>query len=560
MEKCVIYSRVSTLEQNESQISSLIEHSKKMGYDLVKTFDEKVSGLKKLDERKELTELLNYVKINKVQHILIWEISRLGRLTSEILTIIDKLIDEQVNIYVHKDHLNTLNTDKTRNNNTYLLLTILAGIGNNEVLTTRERTKRGLQVSREKGNFGGILPYGYDRIDKKLVVNPKESEIVKQIFEMFLNEIGTQKIANHLNELKTPTKYNKIFEKNKVINLRGFEKFSQDFQWTNGIVHSILSNPIYIGLKRFERGKKNTYKTLSFPEYQIIDKDIFERVESLMKSNSNKKGINTKHFNLLEGIKIKCGDCKRNYQIRRTKDLKDNIYLCYSKRQSTTKENCNSLSISIDKLNDSIWYFIRRSDNLTNMINKSIENSDIKKEIEKVNIKLERVNDEHKSIKRNEGKLVDLLLSDTISQDIYKSRFRPILDHRNKIESDILQLENRLQELKDFENSQLNLSTVLKNIKMDKHVMKEYLTQIVKDLTIYPLHKSPNLLSIHKQDKCILVELQLFSSLNPLQYVISQRSNNILSLFRGEYNPTKKEIVRTIEPERIKQIMYSVKG
>lgn len=61
--KVVIYARVSTLVQHyERQIEELEEYAARMGYVVVKTFSEKISGAKKIEERDALLELLEYVE------------------------------------------------------------------------------------------------------------------------------------------------------------------------------------------------------------------------------------------------------------------------------------------------------------------------------------------------------------------------------------------------------------------------------------------------------------------------------------------------------------------
>ena len=64
MAKVVIYARVSTQGQDyERQLAELREYARKMGYEVVMEFCEKVSGAKTVAERQALTELLSFVEI-----------------------------------------------------------------------------------------------------------------------------------------------------------------------------------------------------------------------------------------------------------------------------------------------------------------------------------------------------------------------------------------------------------------------------------------------------------------------------------------------------------------
>lgn len=72
--KVVIYARVSTLAQEyDRQIDELKDYAKRMNYQVVKVFSEKISGAKKIADRNALSELLDYVRNNKVDKVLIYE-------------------------------------------------------------------------------------------------------------------------------------------------------------------------------------------------------------------------------------------------------------------------------------------------------------------------------------------------------------------------------------------------------------------------------------------------------------------------------------------------------
>lgn len=66
--KVIIYARVSTNSQDyDRQISDLREYAKRMDYNVVKEFSEKISGAKKVAEREQLSELLKYVEAHHIQ-------------------------------------------------------------------------------------------------------------------------------------------------------------------------------------------------------------------------------------------------------------------------------------------------------------------------------------------------------------------------------------------------------------------------------------------------------------------------------------------------------------
>lgn len=109
MAKVVIYARVSTQGQDyERQLAELREYARKMEYEVVMEFCEKVSGAKTVAERQALTELLSFVECNKVDKVLIYECSRLSRRAIDFLTVIENLTAKKISVYILQNGLETL--------------------------------------------------------------------------------------------------------------------------------------------------------------------------------------------------------------------------------------------------------------------------------------------------------------------------------------------------------------------------------------------------------------------------------------------------------------------
>lgn len=82
MTRVALLVRVSTDKQDYNrQINELQEHCVKMNWDVVRIFANKGSGAKKIEERQELVDMLQYISENDIDKVCVWEISRLGRST-----------------------------------------------------------------------------------------------------------------------------------------------------------------------------------------------------------------------------------------------------------------------------------------------------------------------------------------------------------------------------------------------------------------------------------------------------------------------------------------------
>ncbi len=154
--KTIIYARVSTSTQDyERQIADLREYASKMGYEVVKEFSEKVSGAKRVAEREQLSELMNYVETHKVDKVLIYECSRLSRRIVDFLSIVEQLNDLKVSLYIHQNGLETLQSDGTVNPIAQLVLGIMAQFNSMERGLIRSRMESGYNHYRSEGGKVG---------------------------------------------------------------------------------------------------------------------------------------------------------------------------------------------------------------------------------------------------------------------------------------------------------------------------------------------------------------------------------------------------------------------
>ena len=154
--KAVIYARVSTQGQDyDRQLAELKQYADRMGYDIVKTFSEKISGAKKVEERQAMTELLNYVEVNKVDKVLIYECSRLSRRAVDFLSIIEIFNEKKISLYIHQNGLETLLPNGEINPIATLVLGILAQFNSMERSLIRSRMESGYNNFRNNGGVVG---------------------------------------------------------------------------------------------------------------------------------------------------------------------------------------------------------------------------------------------------------------------------------------------------------------------------------------------------------------------------------------------------------------------
>ena len=151
-----IYARVSTSKQDyDHQLLTLRNFAKKNSYNVVKEFTEKISGAKKIHDRMALLELMEFVRENKVEKILIFECSRLSRRASDFLNIIEELNELGISLYILQNGLETLLPDGSVNPIASLVCGIIAQFNSMERTLIRSRMAAGYENYRAKGGRVG---------------------------------------------------------------------------------------------------------------------------------------------------------------------------------------------------------------------------------------------------------------------------------------------------------------------------------------------------------------------------------------------------------------------
>ena len=143
MDKVVILARVSTDKQEyQRQVNELTDYCTRVGWSVEAVFSNKVSGAKRMEERPEIMDLIDFVKSNDIDKVVCLEISRLGRNTLQALRVIECLTENGVSLFVKNYNLETL-TDGKVNPVASFLCTVLLEIASMERLTIAERMASG---------------------------------------------------------------------------------------------------------------------------------------------------------------------------------------------------------------------------------------------------------------------------------------------------------------------------------------------------------------------------------------------------------------------------------
>ncbi|WP_051411447.1 recombinase family protein [Ruminococcus flavefaciens] len=301
------YCRVST--ENEDQKESL-EAQREHYESWIKMHDDwecagifydfGISGTK-ADAREGLQALLYACRTGSVDYVLTKSISRFSRNTSDCLSLVRELLSYNIPIYFEKENIDTGSMESE------LILSVLSSMAQSESESISKNVKWSVKKRMEEGTFVfGYLPYGYTKdAAGNMVIDPVESEIVRLIFDLALNGMGTYKIAQLLDRRNVPTR--------------------KGGKWSGSTVKGILVNEKYYGAAAFQK----TYTDSNFRRHNnhgevdsfiaedhheaIISKEVFDRVQVMIQKHIDEHGIVKdmgKYHNKypFSGIII-CGEC-----------------------------------------------------------------------------------------------------------------------------------------------------------------------------------------------------------------------------------------------------------
>ena len=152
MRTAVIYARVSSTgdrQTTERQVADLMRYINLNEMELVKVYEEKMSGAK--ENRPVLTECVEFCVTNRVHTLCVSEISRLGRSTKIVVNTLDELTKAGVNVYIQNLPLCTLNENGEPNPIAKMITAVLSSFAEIERDNIKYRLNAGRELAKAKG-------------------------------------------------------------------------------------------------------------------------------------------------------------------------------------------------------------------------------------------------------------------------------------------------------------------------------------------------------------------------------------------------------------------------
>ena len=271
--RCAVYTRKSSEEGLEQEFNSLhaqreaceafIASQRSEGWVLVRDQydDGGISG--GTLERAGLKRLLEDIEDGLVDVVVVYKIDRLSRSLADFAKLVEVFDRNGVTFVSVTQSFNTT-TSMGR-----LTLNILLSFAQFEREVTAERIRDKIAASKQKGIWmGGNVPLGYRVQDRRLLIEPREAETVRHIFDRFL-ELGSWTLLAHdLKERGLTTRTGRAFDK--------------------GNLYRMLHNRIYIG--------EVSHKDAHYPgrHEAIITQDVWDKVHGIVRQCPRQRAANTR--------------------------------------------------------------------------------------------------------------------------------------------------------------------------------------------------------------------------------------------------------------------------
>ncbi|MDP9412613.1 MAG: recombinase family protein [Pseudomonadota bacterium] len=291
--RCAIYTRKSTEDGLEQEFNSLdaqreacaayVLSQRHEGWVLVPGFYDDGGFSGGSMERPGLRALLQEVAANRIDVIVVYKVDRLTRSLADFAKIVE-ILDAADASFVSVTQAFNTTTSMGR-----LTLNVLLSFAQFEREVTGERIRDKIAASKKKGMWmGGVVPLGYEVNDRKLVVNEKEAEQVRHIFERYL-ALGT--VVALQEELAARGVLSK-----RRISASGRQTGGANF--THGALSHLIQNRIYVG----EVHHRGQHYAGEHPP--IINPELFERAQRQHDENrvARKHGRNIDDPSLLTGL------------------------------------------------------------------------------------------------------------------------------------------------------------------------------------------------------------------------------------------------------------------
>lgn len=496
----------------EAQKERLTKYADFQNMEVVREYCDAGKSGKSIAGRPEFAQMLQDVADDRdgVDYILVFKLSRFGRNAADVLNSLQYIQDFGVNLICVEDGI-----DSSKDSGK-LTITVLSAVAEIERENILVQTMEGRKQKAREGKWnGGVAPFGYNTDSKgdTLIIEPDEAEIVKIIYDKYVNEeLGIDMICNYLNQ-------------------HGYEKRkTRDFElnyFTRGLIVNILDNPVYTGKIAYGKSKtqkvkgtRDQYQRVKTDDYlladgrheAIISESLWEAAQQKRKENSVKwnKTHSLEHEHILSGV-VKCPLCGtgmagtvRRRKNKKTGEYKDDFYYrCLHRKKMDEEHFCNyKFSLNQDELNhqvETIILYIINNDNFGTFVKKKLEQ---KIDVTLLEEEREQLRQQLRQLAGAKKKLMDMLDKLDVMDKHYDRKYQDMQDRLETLYDKISEIEDMItdtnEKIHNAYSDHFSAKEIYKILehfdimydKMTDLEKKEFIRNFIDSIELYPDRKT----------------------------------------------------------------------
>lgn len=475
--------------------------------------DEGLSGIS-TKKRENFNRMVDEAAEDKFDLIITKEISRFARNTLDSIQYTRQLLHSGVGVFFQNDNINTFDEDSE------LRLSIMSSIAQDELRKLSSRVKFGHQQAiKQNVVLGNSRIFGYQKEDKRLVIDEEQAGMVRELFELYATDEYSMK------QIET------LFWEKGYRNLNG-----------NKIAHSTMSNMIsnpkykgyYVGNKvkvvdMFTKKQKflPPEEWVMFKDETgeivpaIVSEELWEAANAVLRRRSedvkNRQGI-CNHANLLTG-KLFCTHCGTPYYRRESRDKhgnKNSKWVCSGKIKGG-KDACPSFPIYEEEIKPLLFEVFRDTKDLSDamleeyarMYKAMTADGNLTKKIDDAEAKLQLA-------LKKKSKLLELVALDSITAADFKTMTAQCNTEIKSLEQELSELHGQEKSSQDFRTHMEKVRSVLRAAEQD--IANGTITKDFIDTFIDQIYVTP------EEDGSMCLAIKIFTGDTTEKYLENLRS------------------------------------
>jgi DNA invertase Pin-like site-specific DNA recombinase len=239
-------------------------------------------------ERPGMQRLLEEVDAGEIDVVVVYKVDRLSRSLLDFARLMARFQETGTAFVSVTQNFSTADAMGR------LTLNMLMSFAEFEREMISERTRDKMTAARRREKWtGGPVPFGYQAIEKRLVVDEQEAAVVREIFDLYLEHGSAMRVSHLLNE------------RGRKKRPRTHKGVTAARPWSQADVLGILKHPLYVGLIR------DGAEVFPGEHEAIVDSDLFERAGAILDGKARPVSTRVRGDEFLLAGLLRCAHCGR---------------------------------------------------------------------------------------------------------------------------------------------------------------------------------------------------------------------------------------------------------